>query len=223
MPPVGSHWKGTNWKAKKEKLEARAAAQEKQIEMWFASHDKSQTGKFDREEMRSLLIEVKRETLNDPSAIVGDRLLDKIVNQFDVSGDGQIERTEVLKAVKKFKAIIKHEAAFIKHEARLQALLDSFDADKSGSLTSDELLPLLKQVAAMEEVEGKSRYNATLGMKVAIGVGQADVDFVMERCDGDKSGSISLAELEPALATWKEAARHIPQEETQTSAACVLL
>ena len=118
----------------------------------------------------------------------------------------------MLKAIKKFKA-------FITHEAQMQALFESFDYDKSGSLTADELLPLLKRVAEMEEVKCRTRYNATTERIQAVGVGQPDVDFVLSRFDSDKSGSISLEELGPALATWKVAAKDIPS----TSCACVPL
>ena len=48
--------------------------------------------------------------MEDPAAVVDEALLERIVSTFDLSGDGEIERAEVLPAVKRYKASLKHIA-----------------------------------------------------------------------------------------------------------------
>lgn len=46
--------------------------------------------------------------MDDPTAVVDEALLTRIIGTFDLSGDGEIERAEVLPAVKRYKASLKH-------------------------------------------------------------------------------------------------------------------
>ena len=94
------------------------------------------------------------------------------------------------------------------HNTKLRELFDKHDADKSGGLQPDQLLALLTDVA---ESDSKHRYKHAE---------EADVEFVMGRCDKEGDGVISFDELGPAIATWKEAARNVAPEP---SSACVLL
>lgn len=198
------------------RLEERAAEEAAQLSRWFSTYDTSKDGAFDREEMRGVLTEAKRSTLGDASAVVRDEVLDNIMNRYDANGNGQLDRSEVLAAVKKY-------MGFIKHEGKMEAILRTFDADKSGTLNADELLPVLQRVAADEQVKGKHKYtDGGRGHAVSDGVGEADVAFILARCDGNKSGDISVEELGPALAEWKEAAKGIKPEKAP-STACVVL
>ena len=189
--------------ARKEKLEAKEAAEAAAIEQFITTYDTDKTGSFDREECRALLTAVVREAMGDPTAEVRDELLDKTMSYADKSGDGQIEREHVMLAVKRYKALIKHDA-------ELHTLFDAHDKDKSGALGRDEVLSLLTDVASTMEHKH---------------VDEADVDFVLERCDDDKSGSVSFDELGPAIATWKECAKDTPPEPEAAakSSACVVL
>ena len=182
------------------KLEAKTAANEAQLDVWFARYDTDNSGNFDRAQMANLLTEVKRDALNDIEAVVRDELLDKIISQYDLSNDKKIERTEVLRAVKKYKFLLKHEM-------EMKELFTKHDTDSSGFLSAEQLTNLLKEIAA--------------GLPKQFVVSECDVAFVMERCDADADGKLGIDELGPAIATWKEAAKEV-QPEAESSF-CVLL
>ena len=186
-------------RARREKLEAKALEQEKTIEYWFERYDATKTGKMNREELRNLMTAVKREVTSDPAAIVKESNMEKIISWYDLSGDGQIERTELLPAIKKYKSLLKHEVY-------ITELFAKHDADHSGTLPHDQLLTLLNEVAVSMKWRGAT---------------EGDAEFVMARCDDDKSGTITLDELGPSIATWKEAAKELPPD--QSSSMCVLL
>ena len=232
MPKAGRAAGGTaagREKRRKEKLEREALKNELQAEEWMAKYDKSKTSRLNQDETRALLTDVKREMLKDPAAEVDPKILDRVMKKFDYSGDGQIERTELATAVKKYKAFLKHQDLFERH-----------DKDKTGVLTPDQIKTLLTEVAMdMPEWRPYVEWRAT----------DADVEFVMERCDKDHSGSISMEEvrldslryshpsrrvppltcrcvpsqLGPAISTWKEAAHKIGPEPAEKSSACALL
>ena len=186
-------------RARREKLEAKALEQEKTIEYWFERYDATKTGKMNREELRNLMTAVKQEVTSDPAAIVKESNMEKIISWYDLSGDGQIERTELLPAIKKYKSLLKHEVY-------ITELFAKHDADHSGTLPHDQLLTLLNEVAVSMKWRGAT---------------EGDAEFVMARCDDDKSGTITLDELGPSIATWKEAAKELPPD--QSSSMCVLL
>ena len=187
---------------RREKLEKRARENEAQVDDWMSKYDKSKTSKLSQDEVRALLTDVKRDMLQDPTAEVAPELLEKIMKTFDLSGDGQIERTELVGAVKKYKALLRHQQ-------RLKELFERHDKDMSGVLSPEQLLSLLLELAAE-----MPHHHAS----------EADVEFVIDRCDKDKTRSINMMELGPAIATWKEAAQTIaPEPDTEKSSACVLL
>ena len=72
----------------------------------MSKFDTSATGKLNKEETRKLLTSVKREQLGDPTAEVKEELLDKIIGKFDFSGDGNIEKADLIGAVKKYLSLI---------------------------------------------------------------------------------------------------------------------
>jgi len=182
------------------KLEAKAEAEQRLIEGWFEKYDVTRTGKFNRVEVKALLTEVKRNALNDPAAEVREELLEKICTWYDKSKDGNIERSELLPAVKKYKALLKHDE-------KLHALFEKHDKSKDSVLHRGELLELLKEVAQ----DMPHKY-----------ADEADLDFVITRVDAEGDGNITFDELGPAIATWKEVARSTPPDEPKSSA-CTLL
>ena len=187
-------------KKRREKLEKRALEAEAQLDAWFGQYDTNKTGTFDREEMRNVLTDVKRQALGNGADAVRDELLDKIMATYAVVGSPrEIGRNEVLTAVKKYRGILKDEAY-------MRDLFERHDADKSGALPAEQLLALLTEVAKTE-----------LPHKYA---SQEDVEFVLARADHDKSGSISIDELSTAISTWKEVAKDVTPESSST---CVLL
>ena len=125
--------------------------------------------------------------------------------KFDYSKDGQIERTEVLPAVKRYRALLQHEV-------KMNALFDKHDTDASGVLSSEQLLALLVELA---RENGSSEPTA-----------DADLAFVLENVDsedttGDSKGdSVTREQLGPAVALWYEYASDMKEAK---SSACVLL
>ena len=181
---------------RRQKLEEKSKREEELVEAWFAQHDQSKDGKFDKDEARNLLNAVGEEFGQD-NPIKDDRL-EQIMKKY-AGVDGELDRTEVLVAVKRYKAILKADAKlkeqFIKH-----------DADGDGNLQTEELLTLLKELAA------------GIGTVASMG----DAEFVMSRADLDGTGDLSLDELEYAIAVWQEHAKNLPPEPEKSSA-CVLL
>ena len=152
--------------------------------------------------MRDVLAAVKRDTMNDPAAVVKEEILDEVMKYADVSGDGQIERQHLLAAIKKYKS------RMMEHE-HMAALFAKHDADKSGDLNREQLLALLQEIAPPPHKHAD----------------EADVDFVLERCDVSNSGTITQAELPAAVATWMEVSKDVTPEPAggEKSSACVLL
>ena len=185
--------------------ERKAAEKEAVLEVWFAEFDVSGTGKLNKEETIKLLTHIHQQSTGDPSASAPAELVDKIMAKFDYSKDGQIERTEVLPAVKRYRALLQHEV-------KMNALFDKHDTDASGVLSSEQLLALLVELA---RENGSSEPTA-----------DADLAFVLENVDsedttGDSKGdSVTREQLGPAVALWYEYASDM--KETKSSA-CVLL
>ena len=128
--------------AKTRRLQKRAAEEDHKLDDWFLTYDKSKTGSFERDEMKALLTTIKRDALNDPTAEVKDKLLDRVMTKFGTEGDGGVgvDRFNAANAVKRYQA-------WLKHETRLQELFDESDKDKSGVLTKEELAAFLKRFA----------------------------------------------------------------------------
>lgn len=85
------------------------------------------------------------------------------------------------------------------------------DSNKSGALERDQLLNLLQEIATASD----SQYSHA---------SEADVEFVISRCDKSGEGSINFSELGPAIATWKEAAKNVaPEKDNSGSSSCSVL
>ena len=96
--------------------------------------------------------------------------------------------------------------AFIKSQARLHDLFRSVDGDNNGFLNESELKDLLQKGAPPQ-------YKVTT----------ADVEFVLNKCDTDRDGRISVFELGPAVACWMEVVKTLPPPTAKSSSACILL
>jgi Ca2+-binding EF-hand superfamily protein len=177
---------------RRQKLEKQALRLEGLIDSWFDKHDVNRNGKMDRDEIKALLTDVKRDATGDPAAEVKPELLDEIMTKFDLSADGEIERPELIPAVRRYKALLKHDAA-------LRRLFAKHDTDKTGVLPPDQLLALLTEVAEDDELMSSHSVEYT----------EADVAFIMDRCDTNGDGVIDFSELGPAVAMWKEAVKNM--------------
>ena len=58
--------------ARQQKLRAKQDEEQAAIEAWFSKYDVSRTGAFSKEEMRTLLTDVKRKVTEDPNAVVSE-------------------------------------------------------------------------------------------------------------------------------------------------------
>ena len=183
---------------RREQLEKKAKAQEAQIDTLLEKFDHDHTGTLSRDEVKAMLTEVKREVTGDAASIVVDALLDKVLKA--TPDPNVLTRTEVLPAIKKYKA-------FLKHETGLNQLFERYDTDHDGQLSEDQLLGLLREIAPPPHKHADD----------------ADAAFVLSRCDADGSGGISRTELEPAMATWLEVAPTVVPLKDNGSAACSLL
>ena len=217
MPVKASGAHGANVmkaNARQKRLAEQHKAEEAKIAGFFEKFDAAKDGKFSRDEFKNVLTEVKREALEDKTCVVRDEMLDKIYAKYDLNHDGNIERTEVLKAITQYKALLKNDV-------KLHALFDKHDTDKSGVLPAGQLLALLQEVALEAHEKNEALEDR---VRRARAVSQPDVDFVLANSDKDGDKAISFEELGPAVAAWKEAAATIVHEEpAATSSACVLL
>ena len=174
---------------------------------WLSTHDKNASGVFEREEFNQLLADVAPKML--PSAgtwslNVPTSLIDKFYR--DKAG---LNVDEVYAALKRC-------IQFITSQSRLEEMFKQVDTDESGSLDKAELKNLLQRGCPANKT-----------------VGDADVQFVLSKCDDNADEKISLDELGPAVACWMEALKQIPPAETinqsippetpRGSSACVLL
>lgn len=184
-------------------LEMQNKKDEEELNAWFEKYDKESNDHLSQAEVENLLTAVKRELLQDQTAVVRPELLEKIMKTFDVTGDGQIEKQHALGAVKKYKAILKNEA-------QLDELFTKHDTDKSGNLSSEQLKALLVDISADMPNEPK--------------VTDADVTWVQDKCKKQAGDALNRLELNMAVAVWKEAAKYVqPEPEETKSSACVLL
>ena len=107
----------------------------------------------------------------------------------------------------KAKEAIRNYHKYLKYEVKVEQMFLVADADQSGVLTRDQLTTLLKN------------YTDEKGLKVEID--DDDLDFIIERCDVSKEGTINVEEAGPALATWMDIAKAKPA--SGKSSACALL
>ena len=130
-----------------------------------------------------------------------EELLNKIIGSFDLSGDGEIEREQLIPAVKKYQALLLHDL-------RLAELFTKHDTDSTNTLSPDQVLALLTEMAEEGGAEAPTA--------------ECDVAYVMEKCDSNADGVISLDELGPAVATWWEYARDLKPPASKSSACAIL-
>ena len=151
---------------------AKRREDEAQLDEWFRVFDSDKSGLMDRNDVGSLLSSIKRELTKDPSTEVTADLLDLIMTKYDRSGDGQLERSELLPAVKKYKSMLQQT---LEEKAYMLELFERHDADQTKRLTQSELFTLLQELSESKGVPKPSV--------------EADVAFVLEECDGDCSGA----------------------------------
>ena len=147
----------------------KAAEQNALADGWVAAFDVSNTGKLNKEETNNLLSAIKREYTGNAADTVGEALLNKIMDKFDYSNDGSIEKKEIVPAVKRYRALLKHELM-------LNELFAKHDTDNSGELSPEQLLSVLEELAAKHPEAGKP-------------TADGDVAWVIERCDKVGNGN----------------------------------
>ena len=138
---------------------------------------------FERDEFEALFLDLSKDLIPE---ITGDALHvpHEIVDKLYGGKEG-LTVDELYQAMKR-------TISFVKSQARLHDLFNSVDADANGYLNKAELGALLQKGAP-------PKYN----------VGEADVEFVLQKCDIDGDQHISLVELGPAVAVWMEIAKDL--------------
>ena len=94
------------------KLAKALEAKNEEIEMWFSTYDKDQSGDIDRHELKQMLTAVKRETSKDPAAApVEDEILILVMKKY-ADESGRIKQDRILNAIKAFKSYLAQELTY---------------------------------------------------------------------------------------------------------------
>lgn len=78
----------------------------------FAKYDTNADGKLNKDEVRVLLNDMKRETLNDPSAEVKPHILEQVLKKYG-GRDQLIDKNELGKVVAKYKKFLAKDSGYI--------------------------------------------------------------------------------------------------------------
>jgi len=162
----------------------------KRAQLLMAKYDTNKSGQLERSQMVALL------TAYNFGTPVETAVVDDIMSNYaDTSTDSLgITAHKINSAITSWRAYMK-DFRFI--EARLR----KYDASKTGDLKRDEVKNMMTE------------------MNKGTAPTDDDVDFVMERGDESKTGTISPNEMRRACALWKE----IIAEQKAHSAVCLLL
>ena len=166
---------------------------------WLETHDLDNSGAFEQEEFEKLLRDLAPTLLtsaDQASLFVPPEIIAKI---FKDKTSLNVDETY---------AGLKRCLAYIKSQTKLHELFRSVDANEDGYLNKKELANLLAKAAP-------KTYK----------VSQADVDFILIKCDTDRDGNISIPELSGTVATWMEVVKGLPAQATEKkkSSACAIL
>lgn len=153
--------------------------------------------------MRQLLSEVQQKELNDPSAVLAEEALDKVMCTMDKDGDGEVLREHVLPAIKKYKSMLNESQ-------ELTEMFKRHDKDADGNLNHSQVLSMLQEVGRVE--------------KLSFVPDDEDASWVISNCDKDQSGGITLGELKPAISAWLKFEKDPSNARQRASSnVCVLL
>jgi Ca2+-binding EF-hand superfamily protein len=167
---------------------------------WLATHDKDGSGKFERAEFGQLLKDVAKTLLpkaDEMTLVVPPAMVDKVYK--DKEG----------LTVDEIYAALKRCISYIKSQLQLKELFNAVDSDGNGMLNKSELKQLLIKACPPSRK-----------------VREADVAFVLEKCDVNGDDCIDINELGLAVACWLEVIKTMPDPgaaEEKKSSACVLL
>ena len=131
--------------------------------------------------MRNLLTEVQQKELKNPDAVVTDETLDAVMSAMDKDGDGEVLREHVLPAIKKYKSMLNESQ-------ELSEMFKRHDKDADGNLDQAQVLSMLQEVGRVE--------------KLTFVPDEEDASWVLNNCDKNQSGGITLGELKPAISSW---------------------
>jgi len=188
-------------------LKAEKAARDEQVREWLNSFDKDKSGNLSREELRSLLN--SRTTMLGISTDASATVLDWIMG-VEATAIGP-DRQDAVPMERAIYALAKHDS-YLKLDPgeadKLTAVLHRHDVDRNGGLDEEELVGMLQEVAPE-----RFDYRKT---------DAADAKFVLEQCDADANGIISLNELSASIATWVDIIPKVKPKQ-KSSSACTLL
>ena len=173
---------------------------EEERKKWLQTHDADGSGNFQRSEFLKLLSDLTGSPDLAglvPGANVSTLVPESLIQKIFGTKDG-LDVDEVYAGLKRC-------IAYLKSQSRLEDMFREVDADNNGFLNEKELIALLQK-------------GAPKGYKVK----KSDAEFVILKCDRDRDGRISIAELGPVVACWMEAVKKLPPQQSQSSM-CVLL
>jgi len=197
-------------RTKMDKQDAAAQRQSmKELNAYMTKYDSSGNKSFERDEMRSIITDRKREITGDSSATVPEEVLDKVMKKY-AGADGSIPHDALLKAVSNYES-------FLRNKVIIEEIFKAVDADKSGDLDKGQIEAFLKEVIRRknEKLPQEKQYDKE--------VTEDDVAFVLERCDPDGTNTIDLQEAMEACAKWVDLLKDHRNNQKNGSSACVVL
>lgn len=103
---------------------------------------------------------------------------------------------------------------YIQKVKKIDTIFHKYDKEKDGELNRDELLRVLQD-------RERKMNRAKNGIVIRLIITPEDINWIMEQCDNDQTGSINHAEYLPAIAAWEELAQI--KMEQKTNICCIIL
>lgn len=196
-------------------MEAQQRADAEAAEVIFDELDENKSGGLTREQTRELLARVTGAAVRDDGLQL---VLNSVVPAggsagvaFGGDGGEPLPRAAVLAGIRKFRY-------YLQRVDRVDAIFAEFDTNRSGALEPDQVKKCMQSIES--SLRG-SKQREAFGVVLSLRVSDADVAYILEDCDASESGSITKAELLPALAKWELLAEaHVAA--TKKSCACLL-
>ena len=161
------------------------------------THDADKSGTFERSEFTKLLSDMAPGLVPTAAAAALQVPPEIIAKIFKEKESLDVDETY---------AGLNRCIIYIKSQAKLHALFDSVDTNGDGYLNKSELGNLLQK-------------GAPKGYKIS----DKDVDFVLNKCDVDRDGNITVPELSGTIAVWMEVVKTLPTTSEKKSSACAIL
>lgn len=169
--------------------------QEKILEQLFETYDTDHSNSLDEEQLRNLLKNLSNVRYNTECTPTDDDVK-FIIQLCDKDGNKAISKLEL-------KAAVAAWDLYVQGKDHTDAVFDRYDTNQSGRLSRLQLHAFLLDILAQEEEYGLS---------------QEDVDFVLERADITKTGSVMKMELAGATSAFM-----VRRAERNSGSSCCMM